>query len=536
MTIYLKKIVLALILNCFLCPTKDQLGNVITSIPGFKCGYFQVPLDYQHPNQGRTSLFMTLHKATGTKLGTIIYNFGGPWNDNVTYLRSIGGNLPPADILAHYDVATFLNRGVSDGTQFTCHTNNPEQLKFVEEQIAQINISTPANTDKLYQLSKEKAALCQYPNIIHYADTHQTVNDLEEFRKALNIKQFDYYGGSYGTRLGLAYMMTYPNSMRNAVLDGNMAPNNDAMVVFNDWAATNEQTIKFLFQSCVDAKSQCPLYDPTAGLSTAQEMQNAYLNLLQTLSANDNDTHKINAGELNALTFQIVSDNATYPTLMTALKPAIVNHQFAELTKAYSAAMSYDFKSGTYAANFWPIYQTALEVPSTVFPADYTNYRQLADEQNWQDFISEKLAAYPLLGGYMAATQASLYIAPPAKSNPLLPADGGKLPEFKGQVLLLGNRYDPRTPYPWTQQVYQLLQKNHITSSLTTWTGAGHEAYQINTPDGGCADTTVNDFFISKTLPPSKTCTDGTNPFLNTTNKALLSSKSVQSNIMNVKK
>jgi len=50
--------------------------------------------------------------------------------------------------------------------------------------------------------------------------TTVAIEDLEAVRKALNIEQWNLYGGSYGTRKALTYMSLFPESIRSVVLDG----------------------------------------------------------------------------------------------------------------------------------------------------------------------------------------------------------------------------------------------------------------------------------------------------------------------------
>ena len=53
---------------------------------------------------------------------------------------------------------------------------------------------------------------------MYHTDT--LVKDTAEVQKALGFEKINIYGVSYGTRLGLAYLRTYPELVRSAVLDG----------------------------------------------------------------------------------------------------------------------------------------------------------------------------------------------------------------------------------------------------------------------------------------------------------------------------
>ena len=50
--------------------------------------------------------------------------------------------------------------------------------------------------------------------------TPSFVADLEAVRKALGVERYNLWGGSYGTRVALAYLAAHPQSIRSVILDG----------------------------------------------------------------------------------------------------------------------------------------------------------------------------------------------------------------------------------------------------------------------------------------------------------------------------
>jgi hypothetical protein len=55
----------------------------------FLCGNISVPLDYKHPQLGKIELAVSMHAATERSRGYLLFNFGGPWANNVNILPSI---------------------------------------------------------------------------------------------------------------------------------------------------------------------------------------------------------------------------------------------------------------------------------------------------------------------------------------------------------------------------------------------------------------------------------------------------------------
>src|SRR5690606_19112536 len=55
-------------------------------------------------------------------------------------------------------------------------------------------------------------------------NTHASVNDMEALRVAMGIDTWNVQGGSYGTRIGLAYARQHPDPIRALVLDSVYPP------------------------------------------------------------------------------------------------------------------------------------------------------------------------------------------------------------------------------------------------------------------------------------------------------------------------
>ena len=88
--------------------------------------------------------------------------------------------------------------------------------------------------------------------------------DVQDLRRALGLKSFDLYGGSYGTRIGFAILTHAPQGVRAVVLDSVWPP--EAM-----WAQGGPQMIsdavKVLFARCAaDAACHAAYPDPTGQL------------------------------------------------------------------------------------------------------------------------------------------------------------------------------------------------------------------------------------------------------------------------------
>jgi len=99
------------------------------------------------------------------------------------------------------------------------------------------------------------------------------VKDLDEIRRALKIDKMDYFGGSYGTRLGLAYLVTYPEHVDRMILDANLAPNNNSTEYFTGIAPAIETTLQHFIDQCAESGNKCALYR-----GSKKETQSAFEN------------------------------------------------------------------------------------------------------------------------------------------------------------------------------------------------------------------------------------------------------------------
>ncbi len=86
-----------------------------------------------------------------------------------------------------------------------------------------------------------------------YYTTTEAINDLEAVREALEIKQWNLYGGSYGTRKALTYMKMFPKSIRSVVLDGVVPPE---QALGTEHEANLRSTLEKIFNLC-EADEAC---------------------------------------------------------------------------------------------------------------------------------------------------------------------------------------------------------------------------------------------------------------------------------------
>jgi pimeloyl-ACP methyl ester carboxylesterase len=110
-------------------------------------------------------------------------------------------------VLRKRDVVLLDQRGTGESNPMQCEFDRdwePEDLD--------------TNLDKQVQWFKD--CLAKLPGDARYYTTSVALDDLDAVRVALGYQEINLWGGSYGTRVALAYLRKYPASTRSVIVDG----------------------------------------------------------------------------------------------------------------------------------------------------------------------------------------------------------------------------------------------------------------------------------------------------------------------------
>ncbi|MEM9678678.1 MAG: alpha/beta fold hydrolase [Bacteroidota bacterium] len=213
-----------------------------------RCGFVEVPKDYDRPELGTTKLayLVISSKNPDPKSDPVVFIQGGP-GGNVLGLANVFSqiNLDPNRDYILYDqrgigFSDELCPGLSQGLlEIMAMDLNPEgEFAALEKRIQSCET----------ELSKQSTSY----------NTSVNAKDLEQLRKHLGYSQLNLFGGSYGSRLGLEYMRQYPDRVRSSILFGLFPPN----VRMYDGLLTNfNNALKKLFEDCKE-DSNCRVKYP----------------------------------------------------------------------------------------------------------------------------------------------------------------------------------------------------------------------------------------------------------------------------------
>lgn len=199
------------------CPADEEL------LPRTKCASLTVPLDWQTPNDGRTiriAMRITTPEGSDERLG-LTWNPGGPGGDAIPMHGFFHSLISPA-LRDRFEVVTWDPRGVGQSEPFLSDckpvsvippATGPVDWDGYWEQFAAVEGAATA------------ACFAANPQGAPYLGTWQVVRDMDAMRSALGYPRWNFWGISYGTRIGNAYARTFPGKLRTLIEDASIMAN-----------------------------------------------------------------------------------------------------------------------------------------------------------------------------------------------------------------------------------------------------------------------------------------------------------------------
>jgi pimeloyl-ACP methyl ester carboxylesterase len=208
---------------------------------GFECGYVTVPEQHRNPTGPTIRLPVAIRRATGfdTKPDPLFLAQGGPGGSAFELFSMI---LPNTPIAQERDIVIFNQRG-------TVYAQPELVCTELREALPHLLTLPPDEGDPQYikllgdcyqRLQNEGVNVSAYNSLENAAD-------VDAIRQALGYDEYNFYGVSYGTLLGLHLMQNHPNHLRSVILDSVVPP----QVNFILQAGHSENRIyDELFQAC----------------------------------------------------------------------------------------------------------------------------------------------------------------------------------------------------------------------------------------------------------------------------------------------
>jgi len=209
------------------CPPAADGG---ASTAPFQCATAAVPVDYADPSGPTFELAVIKYPAVdlSTKLGTVFWNPGGPSDSGTEYLPVAAAGFP-AQVHQRFDIISWDPRGMGGHTTpvVQCLDNADDEAQFLAGALG--SISLPVSDAEMATFTTAAAGFNQAcvrrnGDLLAHLSTADNARDLDLLRQAVGEDTLNYYGTSYGTFLGATYLNMFPDRVRAAVLDGAVAP------------------------------------------------------------------------------------------------------------------------------------------------------------------------------------------------------------------------------------------------------------------------------------------------------------------------
>ncbi|CAB4932644.1 unannotated protein [freshwater metagenome] len=450
------------------CPVDEDLP------PRTKCAKLTVPLDWQTPNDGRTiqiAMRVTKPRSDPGKLG-LTWNPGGPGSSAVN-MHEFFYSLMPDSIRDRFDVISWDPRGVA---------KSEPNLKECTPVSVKPPATGPVDWDAYWQktaaLEGAASAACfaANPNAAPYLGTWQVVRDMDAMRAALGYPRWNYWGISYGTRIGNAYARTFPNKLRALIEDASVM--------------ANESIGRFGATTPAGDHAAVEVYSALVGNGQAYKIRaiNAYLN--DSVIA-DGDGSVLDRWNFNAVLNSLARSQSQYRVMRD-----LVNNAYDYVTKSERP------NNGGQVADldlddFVPVPDDDFIIPnpdSDAFIIKFVSCADMADRPTSADLARMSREAEQNYGtSYGSVGRASLCLGlPSGYSPPSMPAD--TTIALSNAPLFLLSSGDAATPWIWGRSLANTFAKSRTLTVESTTHG-------ILAVLSACINDVVEKYLLTLRLP-----------------------------------
>lgn len=223
-----------------------------------ECATLTVPLDHDEPFGPTIELFASRLPATGDRLGSLLFNFGGPGASAADLITIFP---VPDAVRARFDLVGLDPRGVGRSSPLACGID-PVRLYGADPTVEDAD-----DRAALVEVSQEYAADCASTrgDVLPHVGSRAVARDLDVLRAAMRDEQLNYIGYSYGTSIGQAYAELFPHRVRTMILDGVVDPAPAGVEVATQQAMGFETALSRWAAGCGD-RGSCRLADPVAAV------------------------------------------------------------------------------------------------------------------------------------------------------------------------------------------------------------------------------------------------------------------------------
>ncbi|HEY3034429.1 MAG TPA: alpha/beta hydrolase, partial [Streptosporangiaceae bacterium] len=338
-----------------------------------------------------------------------------------------------------------------------CLPTAADEFRFLDGMVIEESFPVGrAEMDRWIERYRSFDRLCARRNrtLLRHVSTADTARDLDLLRAAVGDRRLSYLGVSYGTFLGATYANLFPGRVRALVLDGNVNPiayvgrqlrANHGLFLSTDLRLRSDQGSARDLNAFLELCGQTDTAHCAFSAGSAAATQAKYFALLGRLRT-DPQSAKVTYAEVVSDTGSALTSTA-WSDLATLLQQAWTTGQAPPPVTASAASVPLQSIGQSFAIR-------CSDSPNPG-PAGFRSLDRFAYDRSgpigpWWLWMAVGCASWP-------ASAADRYAGPWNRrtANP---------------VLVIGNTYDPNTPYPGAVAMARLLAR----ARLLTLDGYGH--------------------------------------------------------------
>lgn len=448
-------------------PTAAQGGGRAPG-KGWECAKLPVPLDYAKPDGERIDLALIRTRALDAKhrIGSLVFNFGGPGGSGVATLPSLADSY--AKLRQRYDLVSFDPRGVGESAGVRCQsdkeTDAANEIDATPGDDAAVRTYLAANKAYIDACVKNSG------KVLPYVDTVSAARDMDRIRASVGDDKLHYFGISYGTELGGVYAHLYPQNVGRAVLDAVVDPTQDPLQGNLAQSKGFQLALDDYEKDCSSRSASCPGTDDITAL----------LKRLDTQPLPTAQGRRLTQDEaVNGIAAALYTKD-TWKYLTAGLEEAL------QKGTGNTLLLLFDSINGRSPDGHYSNLQPANRAVSC---AD-EEQRYTVDDV--KAHLAEFRSASPVFGESAAWSLISC-TGWPVKGKAKTPEVGAK---GAAPIVVVGNTGDPATPYAGAGRMASALGSG--VGVEVTYRGEGHGAYNTGDP---CMTRLVDAYLLEGTVP-----------------------------------
>ncbi|MFG3408147.1 alpha/beta hydrolase [Streptomyces sp. NPDC048142] len=441
--------------------------------PDWRCAHVDVPLDYAEPSGQTLSIALVRKEARDQerRLGSLLFNFGGPGGSGVGILPRAAGAY--AKLNTRYDLVGFDPRGVAASSGVRCRTDEEQEQAH---RSVDLTPDTAAEEAAFIEDAADFGAGCERRSgaLLPHVGTTNAARDLDLIRQVLGDEKLSYFGFSYGTELGGTYAHLFPQNVGRTVLDAVVDPTADGI-----GRARNQTTG---FQRALENYLKDRGQDPEAG---SERIARLLARIDRSPLPTDSGRELSESLAITGIVTPLYSASDR-PALTAALDEAENDGTGNGLLRLADSYNGRDEQGR---------YDTQSHSQRAISCAD-SKSRPTVDEA--RALLPEFRELSPVFGPFLAWDTAGWCARWPIEGEHETPETSAP---GAGPILVVGTTGDPATPYEGARRMADELGEG--VGVMVTNKGEGHGAYGGN----ACVTSTIDDYFLDGKVPADgRTC------------------------------